>query len=36
MRRLSIIDIRTGQQPISNEEENLWIVYNGEIYNHRE
>ncbi len=36
MRRLSIIDIRTGQQPISNEDESLWIVYNGEIYNHRE
>src|SRR5207244_3490473 len=27
---------RTGQQPISNEDESLWIVYNGEIYNHRE
>jgi asparagine synthase (glutamine-hydrolysing) len=36
MRRLSIIDIRTGQQPISNEDESLWIVYNGEIYNHRQ
>src|SRR5438094_10453439 len=36
MRRLSIIDIRTGQQPISNEDESLWIVYNGEIYNHRD
>ena len=36
MRRLSIIDIRTGQQPISNEDKSLWIVYNGEIYNHRE
>ncbi len=36
MRRLSIIDIRTGQQPITNEEENLWIVYNGELYNHQE
>src|SRR5207237_3497928 len=36
MRRLSIIDIRTGQQPISNEDESLWIVYNGEIYNHHE
>src|SRR5207253_643710 len=36
IRRLSIIDIRTGQQPISNEDESLWIVYNGEIYNHRE
>src|SRR5947207_6049833 len=36
MRRLSIIDVQTGQQPLSNEDESLWIVYNGEIYNHRE
>jgi asparagine synthase (glutamine-hydrolysing) len=36
MRRLSIIDIQTGHQPITNEDENLWIVYNGEIYNHSE
>jgi asparagine synthase (glutamine-hydrolysing) len=36
MRRLSIIDIRTGHQPITNEEENVWIVYNGELYNHQE
>jgi asparagine synthase (glutamine-hydrolysing) len=36
MRRLSIIDIATGQQPISNEDGNFWIVYNGEIYNHHE
>jgi len=36
MRRLSIIDIQTGHQPISNEDENLWIVYNGELYNHRD
>jgi len=36
MRRLSIIDIKTGHQPISNEDDNLWIVYNGEIYNHKE
>ncbi|MGB7585632.1 MAG: asparagine synthase (glutamine-hydrolyzing) [Terriglobales bacterium] len=34
VRRLSIIDVRSGHQPISNEDENLWIVYNGEIYNH--
>ncbi len=33
MRRLSIIDLDTGSQPISNEDENLWIVFNGEIYN---
>jgi asparagine synthase (glutamine-hydrolysing) len=33
MRRLSIIDLHTGQQPISNESGNIWVVYNGEIYN---
>lgn len=32
-RRLSIIDLSTGKQPISNEDETLWIVFNGEIYN---
>jgi len=36
MRRLSIIDVRTGHQPISNETQDIWIVYNGEIYNHIE
>jgi asparagine synthase (glutamine-hydrolysing) len=36
IRRLSIIDVRSGQQPISNEDQNLWIVYNGEIYNHQQ
>ncbi len=35
MRRLSIVDLATGHQPISNEDGTLWIVYNGEIYNHR-
>jgi asparagine synthase (glutamine-hydrolysing) len=34
MRRLSIVDLATGHQPISNEEGTLWIVFNGEIYNH--
>jgi len=34
MRRLSIIDVRTGHQPIANESEDIWIVFNGEIYNH--
>jgi asparagine synthase (glutamine-hydrolysing) len=34
MRRLSIIDVQAGHQPLSNEDENLWIVFNGEIYNH--
>src|ERR1700758_2944930 len=36
MRRLSIIDVKTGHQPIANEDENLWIVYNGELYNHQD
>ena len=31
--RLSIIDIQTGQQPISNEDQSLWIVFNGEVFN---
>ncbi len=35
-RRLSIIDLNTGHQPISNEDGTLWIVFNGEIYNFRE
>lgn len=35
MRRLSIIDLHTGQQPISNESGDIWVVYNGEIYNFR-
>jgi len=33
MRRLCIIDLETGHQPISNEDETVWIVLNGEIYN---
>ena len=36
MRRLSIVDLPTGHQPISNEEKSVWIVFNGEIYNHAE
>jgi len=36
MRRLSIIDLRTGQQPMTNENETIWLVFNGEIYNHDE
>ncbi len=35
-RRLSIIDLPGGHQPLSNEDGNLWISFNGEIYNHRE
>jgi asparagine synthase (glutamine-hydrolysing) len=34
MRRLSIIDLKTGHQPLSNEDDTVWIVFNGEIYNH--
>ena len=36
MRRLSIIDLFTGRQPISNEDGSIWIVFNGEIYNFQE
>ncbi len=33
VRRLSVIDLNTGHQPIHNEDSSLWIVHNGEIYN---
>jgi asparagine synthase (glutamine-hydrolysing) len=36
MRRLAIIDLNTGHQPISYADESLWIVFNGEIYNYKE
>src|SRR5689334_13953080 len=36
MRRLSILDLDTGHQPISNESGDMWVVFNGEIYNYRE
>src|ERR1043166_3812576 len=36
MRRLAIIDLKTGQQPIHNADRTAWIVFNGEIYNYRE
>jgi asparagine synthase (glutamine-hydrolysing) len=34
MRRLSIVDVAGGHQPLTNEDGTLWIVFNGEIYNH--
>src|SRR5215472_17697560 len=36
MRRLSIIDLPTGCQPIHNEDRTVWVVFNGEIYNFAE
>ena len=36
MRRLSIIDLKSGHQPIHNQDRTAWIVFNGEIYNYRE
>jgi len=35
-RRLSIVDLATGHQPLANEDGTVWIAYNGEIYNHAE
>ena len=35
-RRLSIIDLESGRQPLANEDETVWIVFNGEIYNYHE
>jgi asparagine synthase (glutamine-hydrolysing) len=35
-RRLAIIDVDGGAQPIANEDERVWLTYNGEIYNHAE
>ena len=36
MRRLAIIDLHSGKQPIHNSDRSAWIVFNGEIYNYRE
>lgn len=35
-RRLSIIDLKTGNQPIHNEDKKIWTIFNGEIYNYKE
>jgi asparagine synthase (glutamine-hydrolysing) len=35
-RRLSIVDLATGGQPLSNEDGTIWVTFNGEIYNHQD
>ncbi|MDZ7697290.1 MAG: asparagine synthase (glutamine-hydrolyzing) [Deltaproteobacteria bacterium] len=36
IRRLSIIDVAGGRQPIANEDQTVWVVFNGEIYNYKD
>ena len=33
-RRLSIVDLAGGAQPMANEDQRVWVVFNGELYNH--
>jgi asparagine synthase (glutamine-hydrolysing) len=35
MRRLSIVDVEGGHQPMADEDKSIWVVFNGEIYNHK-
>src|ERR1700687_4283561 len=35
-RRLAIIDVAGGHQPLANEDETVWIAFNGEIYNYQD
>ena len=35
-RRLAIVDVAGGQQPMANEDETVWITFNGEVFNYRE
>ena len=34
VRRLSIVDVEGGHQPFANEDESVWAIQNGELYNH--
>ena len=36
VRRLSIVDVEGGHQPVSNEDGTVWAIQNGELYNHED